>query len=180
MGATDFAESRFRENLKAERDERKWSQAHVAKLLFDKGIAVYPTTIAKMESGERAARIDEVVAVADLFDVSVDTLLGRSSRRHRSGDKQLAFSALARLLQHVVGQTESMEATLRDRLADLDSLNLRKDELAARDECQRATSSVADTVTALRKAGGRVVRIQQRMVSEFLSDDSHDDEEGNE
>ena len=42
---------------------------------------IYSTTVAKIESGERAVRIDEAAALADLFDVSVDALLGRNVER---------------------------------------------------------------------------------------------------
>jgi transcriptional regulator with XRE-family HTH domain len=177
MGTTEFAESRFRENLRRERETRKWSQAHLAKLLSSKGLAVYSTTVAKIESGERAARIDEVVGIADLFNTSVDALLGHSSRRRRGGDKGIPFSALTEALKQAVGQTELSDATLRNRLSGLDGLDLRRDEVAARDECERAADALADAVAAIRKAQRRLSPIQSRMVSEFLTDDSHNNEE---
>jgi transcriptional regulator with XRE-family HTH domain len=172
MGATEFAESQFRENLRRERENRKWSQAHLAKLLSNKGFQVYPTTIAKIETGQRAARIDEVVAVADIFDVAVDALVGRSSRRRSGGDKTIRFSALGSLIRQMAGQAESLEAALRDRLGDIDGLDLRKDELAAFTECQRAADAVADSITAIRKAERRLSPVNNRFVTEFLFDDN--------
>jgi transcriptional regulator with XRE-family HTH domain len=176
MGLNDLAESRFRENLRRERDSRKWSQAHLAQLLSAKGLAVYPTTIAKVEAGERAARIDEVVAIADVFGVSVDALLGRSSRRQR-GDKALTINALAQLTQSTAVAVESLEAALRDRLAELDSFDLRKDETAAYAECERAGDALTEAAAETRKVAAKLARIQKRMVSEFLSDDSHNSPE---
>ena len=40
-------------------------------------LAMHPTVLAKIEKGERAVRIVEAAAIADLFDVSLDSLLGR-------------------------------------------------------------------------------------------------------
>jgi transcriptional regulator with XRE-family HTH domain len=175
MGVSEQAETEFRKIFRRERDSRNWSQAHVAKLLADKGLAVYPSTVAKIEAGERAVRIDEIAALADIFGVSVGALVGHSVQRTRAGDKALTLNALARLAQHTVGQAESLEATLRDRLADLDSFDLRKDERTAQAECEHACDALGDAVAATRKATTRLQRIQKRMVTEFLLDDTHTD-----
>ncbi len=112
-------EARFRERVKRERDRRKWSQADLANLLSDKGIkGIYPTTIAKVESGERAVRIDEAAALADLFEVSLDALMGR---RPGVQTNELAFQL--RLLRDAARQSSqqvwaSME-TIREQLEEL-------------------------------------------------------------
>ena len=50
----------------------------MAKALSTVGIhTMHPTTIAKIEAGDRSVRINEAVGIADLFEVSLDTLLGR-------------------------------------------------------------------------------------------------------
>lgn len=47
-------------------------------MLVDKGIQpMHPTTVAKIETGDRSVRINEAVGIADLFEVSLDSLLGR-------------------------------------------------------------------------------------------------------
>jgi hypothetical protein len=38
---------------------------------------MHPTTVAKIEAGDRSVRINEAVGIADLFEVSLDSLLGR-------------------------------------------------------------------------------------------------------
>jgi hypothetical protein len=151
----------------------------MAELLCAKGLTVYPTTVAKMEAGERAARIDEVVAIADVLGVSVDALVGRPPRRQR-GDKSLTINALAQLTHSTTAAVDSLEAALRDRMAELDSFDLRKDETAARAECERAGDALADAAAATRRAAAKLARIQKRMADEFLWDDSHDNEEGGE
>ena len=84
MGRQSLAETQFRVRVRRERERRDWSQAELAKMLMHKGIhSMYPTTVAKIESGERSVRIDEATALADIFDVSVDALLGRSASFER-------------------------------------------------------------------------------------------------
>lgn len=47
-------------------------------MLSEKGIApMHPTTLAKIEAGTRSVRINEAVGIADLLEVSLDSLLGR-------------------------------------------------------------------------------------------------------
>lgn len=47
-------------------------------MLSDNGVQpMHPTIVAKIESGDRSVRINEAVGIADLFEVSVDSLLGR-------------------------------------------------------------------------------------------------------
>ncbi len=66
--------------MRTEREHRKWSPAHLAKLLSDNGVEqIYPTTVAKIEAGERKVRINEATVIADLFGVSLDSLLGRGA-----------------------------------------------------------------------------------------------------
>jgi transcriptional regulator with XRE-family HTH domain len=78
MGRREQTEDYFGKRVKDEREHRHWSQSHMAKLLSDNGIPkMHPTTIAKIEAGDRAVRIDEAAGIADLFVVSLDSLLGR-------------------------------------------------------------------------------------------------------
>jgi transcriptional regulator with XRE-family HTH domain len=59
------------------REERGWTQPHLAQLLGERGLKTHATTVAKIEAGTRSVRINEAVALADLLDVSLDSLLGR-------------------------------------------------------------------------------------------------------
>lgn len=51
----------------------------MATMLSANGIGAHPTTIAKIEKGDRQVSITEAAGVADLFGVSVDDLLGRNT-----------------------------------------------------------------------------------------------------
>ena len=75
------------------------------------------TTIAKIEAGTRAVRIDEAAAIADLLGVSVDHLLGRRARP--KSDLVHALRAAAEAGQHAAWQTTSLEGGLRERVNEL-------------------------------------------------------------
>lgn len=168
-------DSDFRENIRTERQSRKWSQAHVAKLLTDKGIGgIFTTTIAKIELGERPAKLNEAAALADVFGVSLDALIGRRPRR--SGDKSLPLNALAKRTEGTAIAADALETGLRDHLDELAEFTLRRDEAAAVTECERAAEALAAAATATRRAAAKLQRIQRRMQRDFFADDSHDDE----
>ena len=78
MGITS-AEDRFRERLRRERESHHWSQADLARKLSAVGLSVHPTTIAKIEGGDRAVRIAEAVAIAEIFGFSLDEVFGRTA-----------------------------------------------------------------------------------------------------
>jgi transcriptional regulator with XRE-family HTH domain len=82
----------FRKTLKAARLGKGWTQADVAKRLSDKGIDhIHTTTVAKVEAGERELKLDEALALADLFGLPLDSMLGRGV----APDHDLAFAVLA-------------------------------------------------------------------------------------
>lgn len=57
------------------------SQAAVAEVMNREfGLAWYPSTVAKIEAGNRDIKIDELFALAEYFRVSTDALLGRPGR----------------------------------------------------------------------------------------------------
>jgi transcriptional regulator with XRE-family HTH domain len=96
MAKKKWIENHFSEALKEQRKRRDWSQSQLEKMLADKGVHLHWTTIAKIEKGERSVRIDEAAAIADLFDMSVDALLGRQL----PDDTTLTF-AMTTLLDYV-------------------------------------------------------------------------------
>jgi transcriptional regulator with XRE-family HTH domain len=120
MGRQSAVETRFRERMKHERDRRGWSQADLSKLLQGRGLEhIYSTTVAKIESGERAVRIDEATAIADLFEVSVDVLLGRNVERSR--DLAYTLRAVQDTARQSSQQTAAIADILGDSLVDLDA-----------------------------------------------------------
>jgi transcriptional regulator with XRE-family HTH domain len=163
VGRRERAEQRFREQLRAERDRRKWSQAHIAKLLSDKGIPMHPTTIAKIEAGDRAARIDEVTAVADLFGVSLDTLLGRRAKPR--SDLVYTLRDVSDTAYQSSAQIIEITSAIRDRITDVSAF----EDLPVRDTliagCERAygalvaaNDALTDTARIAREGMGAEVR----------------------
>ena len=62
----------FAKKLKELRSEKGWKQEDLAKMLN-----VDRTTVVKWERGERETSFAMLVCIAELFEVSVDYLLGR-------------------------------------------------------------------------------------------------------
>lgn len=60
------------------REDRDWKQEYVAGLL-----GIRQTTYSKYELGKILVPIDMLIKLADLYDVSLDYLVGRSSHSGR-------------------------------------------------------------------------------------------------
>jgi hypothetical protein len=72
-------DEQFREHLKERRKHWPGRQAETPNILLDNGIhPMRPTTIAKIGAGDRLLRFNKAVGIADMFEVSVDFLLGRN------------------------------------------------------------------------------------------------------
>jgi transcriptional regulator with XRE-family HTH domain len=150
MGKGKWTEDHFAKRLRAEREHRGWSQAEMAKMLSGKGIAMHWTTIAKIEKSDRSVRIDEAAGIADLFDTSVDALLGRKVRP--GNDLAYTLRAVLNTARQSAEQTAAIADALGDNLVDLDALEFNgREELenevvrAQRDllKAQAALSNVA-------------------------------------
>jgi transcriptional regulator with XRE-family HTH domain len=113
------AESQFRKQIRDARKKRGWSQNQMARLLSRKGFQFYATTIAKIEAGDRAVGIAEAVAIAELFEVPLDSLLGRKPRAER--DLTYALSALLDAVFTSRTELQRNARSLRDRLEDIPS-----------------------------------------------------------
>src|SRR6516164_6885913 len=118
MGTDEMAAKLFGDRIRDERNRHKWSQAELAERLSKRVKGIYPTTIHKIESGDRAIRFDELAAVADVFGVSVDALLGRRART-ASNDRSFAANALFRSALQAASAAFVAAENLQDRSADL-------------------------------------------------------------
>jgi transcriptional regulator with XRE-family HTH domain len=119
MGTESRVQKRFRERVYAERTRpgRNWSQAELAKRLKAKGLRhILASTVAKIEIGERAVRIDEASALADLFAMSVDELLGRSAA---GADLVWTASRLTNMASQNAGDMGNLAELIGDELKDI-------------------------------------------------------------
>lgn len=115
MGKQGDVGDRFRQRLRAERERRGWSQGELARRLIVLGVDCYTTTVAKVEAGTRSVRIDEIDALATVFGISVDVLIGRS---RRTADLAWAVSKLTSNAEKIVGEIVGLRRRLTDDLAD--------------------------------------------------------------
>ncbi|MGZ4563127.1 MAG: helix-turn-helix transcriptional regulator [Mycobacterium sp.] len=166
MGNRERARDYFRKRVRDERMRRGWSQSQMAKLLSDNGIGAHTTTIAKIEAGDRAVPIDEAAAIADLFEVSLDKLLGRDLGSER--DEMYAFEALLDTARQASWQVSSIETSLRDRIAELDAFDLPEMMTVFRSDCERACDALAEAIDVLRTAGPSGGGDLQRLIRKQL------------
>jgi transcriptional regulator with XRE-family HTH domain len=158
MGKQTLIETRFRERVKRERERRDWSQAELAKLLQDRGIgSVYPTTVAKIEAGERSVRIDEANALADIFEVSVDALLGRST----SFEQDRLYAVRDAALQATSG-VSAISTTLMNVFAELEGLEF--------DNREAVTVAAGRALAALRTAVDALMVVTDQPSIEEIAD----------
>jgi transcriptional regulator with XRE-family HTH domain len=156
-----WADDRFGKRVKAERETRGWSQAEMAKILSDRGLRpMHPTTVAKIEAGDRSVRINEAVGMADLFEVSMDDLLGRkqgTERNELTYPLRVLRDTARRSSEHVGAMAES----IREQLAEL------PDEFDGADVLQSAGleawgSDLLKAMSGLMRVEGLAAKLLQR------------------
>jgi transcriptional regulator with XRE-family HTH domain len=146
VGNQHSTRSYFGKQVKAERERRGWSQSHMAKLLKDKGFSTYTTTIHKIETDQRPVPVDEAGAIADLFGVSLDRLLGRDLGPER--DLAYSLQAIAQTAQQAAPLLSSFETALRERVAEMGTFDFaERAPIAA--ECKRAAAALRKANDAL-------------------------------
>jgi transcriptional regulator with XRE-family HTH domain len=120
MENRSFDLSVFRQRIIRERSEKDWSQAEVAKKLTAMGIDnVHFSTVSKIETGDRDIKLDEAAAMAELYGVSLDALLGRKPESER--DLRYLLDALTDAVFISRTELHRISKTIRDRLDDIPS-----------------------------------------------------------
>jgi len=108
-------------------------------------LGMHPTTLAKIEKGERSVRIVEAAAIADLFEVSLDSLLGR--RLGLENDLAYSLRELLNTSKQSWIQVSAMLTELRDRFMDLAPL-----EFEGREILEAGVRRAGDTLMAANNA----------------------------
>ena len=66
----------FGERVRLEREAKGWSMADLASKLREAGLANYhPTTVGRLERGERPVRLSEALVLADVLNVALEHLV---------------------------------------------------------------------------------------------------------
>jgi transcriptional regulator with XRE-family HTH domain len=119
MGLRERMEFHFSTRLKDERGRRKWTQEELAKRLVQNGLTgVYASTIAKIETNKRPPQLPEAAAIAELFGMSLDTMLGRKGMED---DQSHAMTVLAEEAQRVIPELAQILERLRRAYQDLEA-----------------------------------------------------------
>lgn len=150
MGKQSALENRFRRRIKEERERRGWSQTELLKRLESKGIHFsYPSVIAKIEAGERGVGIDEAAAMASLFGVSVDSLMGR--RVGAENDLVYSLRGAISAAKLAGAQVEAIRGDLIERLEqDLSTIDF-DGRPKVEEDAAAALAALGEAVAALER-----------------------------
>jgi hypothetical protein len=126
--------------------------------LRDNGFrAAHPSTVAKIEAGDRDVSLDEVAAYAAVFGVSTDLLCRADTGR---GDVLLALRRIAETVQMGRYQTTSVESELRDLATDLAEAEEHAGLVAEVEKAADALGAASEALAAVGAgwAGGEVTK----------------------
>jgi transcriptional regulator with XRE-family HTH domain len=151
MGYASSTAELLRKRIRAERENHGWSQEFVANAMSRFGF--HASTVAKIEVGQRCVRADELSALADLFNVSTDTLLER-----RAGAMDAAWSAekLAGTSQKIAMEISALKDRLINEVHDVrfyaerdNQFRSTRDLLEAAELADRAMSNACEALLTL-------------------------------
>ena len=106
---------------------------------------MHATTIAKIEAGSRSVRINEAVGIADLFEVSLDSLLGRKPGTQGS-DLTYRLSALTASAHESYLLVTTIMRTVHEPLEEL------PDEFEGADNLREMGHNALSRLESARKA----------------------------
>lgn len=145
-GAVDSLERRVAENVRRLRKERGWTQSELGQRLGTFGFPMQQTTVTKLEAGERPIRLDEVLALARLFDVKVEDLYSPPIHVREDVDVEGLENA-ERALQARLHEVEADLAARRQaHAAAMDVVRVAKNELV---EAERTVALVREGLAAI-------------------------------
>jgi len=152
----------FRRRLLEFRRVRGWSQPDlVRRLAREHDIDWHPTTLSKVEKGDRGITLDEAVAIASVFDVSLDQMLTLPRRddelvplREEIRDLQMQAASVA---------TDFGRTTEELRSFELESRSLQDRMIVAEKRREQLARELDNTENALARAYQMYERLSTRM-----------------
>lgn len=106
----------LRERIRTEREWREWTQSLTTTLLRSQGINIGVKTLSKIETGDRAILPEELNALADLFGMSVDALMGRNPT---GADLMWVMSKLTSNAQKTASEVRNLYTRIDNDLKDV-------------------------------------------------------------
>lgn len=153
MASNKWSDTAFGKRIKSQRENRKLSQAQMARILSNRGVPIHATAIAKIESGDRSVRINEAAAFADLFETTVDALLGRIGPDRSSLEFALVvLSDYASDAARQIAQSERVVSDIEDQLESVEE----NFQLPTINQLHRAASEMANHLAAARKSSSNL------------------------
>lgn len=109
------------DNIKYLREERNYSQRELAKVLN-----ITPGTVSKYEKGTNQVPIDMLASIADVFGVSIDYLVGRTSMKRDMSvldEKYSRYDSVSQFLEDALNLSRQGRDTLCEVLLSLKCRN---------------------------------------------------------
>lgn len=95
---TAGSDEAFGREVQAKREDRCWSKTELAAKLSTAGLKnFHPTTVSRMESGERAVRLSEALTIADVLGLRLDALSQQGPATYEDGYRDGLDAARAAL-----------------------------------------------------------------------------------
>lgn len=118
-------EANFRSSMKRLRALRGWNQTDLARQLRARGLPFHQPTVQRIESGDRAVRLDEAFVIADEFDLSVQAMT--TDMTEVSNDSlRFAVEGFRRVSMHMPG---ALSEPLDDWRRHVDYLSVEVEDL---------------------------------------------------
>ncbi|WP_195849231.1 helix-turn-helix domain-containing protein [Arsenicicoccus cauae] len=108
------ADERFGREVQRRREQKGWSMTRFASLLTEAGVDnFHSTTVGRIERGERPVRLSEAVAVAQVLDVPLESLIPTDAQTLTDAERAV------RLYSETKRAIRVLARLLADRLAGL-------------------------------------------------------------
>ena len=104
----------FGAQVRSLRTAAEWTQAELADRLSAAGFPMHQTTIAKLESGARPTTISEAAALATIFAVTLDDMLG-PVREGQLAQRRIEIGAELSRVEAEIAEHSHMLDMLRER-----------------------------------------------------------------
>lgn len=119
VDANPFArwERNFREQVRRAREARSMTQTDLAKALKAFGLPFHQQTVQRIEQGERPVRLNEAYLIAQVLDLSLDTMTATSTPSAR--ELRFAVDGLRRKAQQEADNIAESMTELEDELGVL-------------------------------------------------------------
>jgi transcriptional regulator with XRE-family HTH domain len=142
---------RLGQRLKKLRTDENLTQEKLADMLEVKGIPMTWTQLARIEKGQRSLRAIEAAEFADIFNVSVDSLLGRRARP--KADLMHALRSALDAKEQTRRSVSSAERMLRDAANELAEADLTRRYAPLVADCERACKALGAAEQMVARVG---------------------------